>query len=105
MRFQKRRGPEKIGDIVAQLMARRGFARVQSAAAFQEAWRQAAGEVIAGFTRVGPCRRGKLEIIVANSTLVQELQFQKQSLVAALARLAPDENIKDLRFRVGEVSK
>jgi predicted nucleic acid-binding Zn ribbon protein len=98
------RGPEKIGDILAQLMARRGFARVQGAAACEAAWREAAGDAIARHTRVGPCRRGKLEITVAHSALVQELQFQKASLVATLGRLLPDENIKDLRFRVGAIS-
>lgn len=96
-------GPERIGDILAQLMARRGFANVQSAAAWETAWRQAAGEMIARFTRVGPLRGGKLEIVVANSTLVQELSFQKPALLKALATLLPDHTIKDLRFRVGAV--
>ena len=96
------KGPQPIGDILAQLMARRGFARVQSAAEIETAWRQAAGE-LARFTRVGPVRRGRLEVIVANSTVVQELSFRKPALVGDLARLLPDERIDDVRFRVGSV--
>jgi predicted nucleic acid-binding Zn ribbon protein len=97
------RGPERIGDILAQLMARRGFAQVQTAAAWDTAWRQAAGEMIAKFTRVGQLKGGKLEIIVANSTLVQELSFQKPNLLATMTRLLPDHPIKDLRFRIGSI--
>jgi len=96
-------GPERIGDILAQLMARRGFAQVQTAAAWEMAWRQAAGEMIAKFTRVGQLKGGRLELIVANSTLVQELSFQKPNLLAAMMRALPDHPIKDLRFRIGPV--
>lgn len=97
------KGPQPISDILAQLMARRGFARVRSAEAFDKAWRQAAGEMLSQYTRPGSIRRGKLEVTVANSTLVQELSFQKPHLLKMLAELLPDEKIQDLRFRVGPV--
>lgn len=97
------KGPEPISDILAQLMARRGFARVRSAEAFEAAWRKAAGEMLSQYTRPGSVRRGKLEVTVANSTLVQELSFQKPHLLRTLAELLPDEQIEDLRFRVGPV--
>ncbi len=71
--------PKPIADIMAQLMARRGYAREQSAAAYDDAWRSAVGEAIARFTRAGAIRRGALEVFVANSTLMQELTFQKSS--------------------------
>ena len=55
------------------------------------------------YTRVGQLRRGTLEVVVANSTLVQELGFQKQTLLKSLAELLPDEGIENLRFRVGNI--
>ena len=97
------KGPESIGNILAELMARRGFARVQTASVCEDAWRQAAGELAAGYTRVGSVRRGNLEVTVANSTLVQELTFQKRALLQALGELLPDERIRDLRFRLGAI--
>jgi predicted nucleic acid-binding Zn ribbon protein len=97
------RGPEPIGNILADLMARHGFARLESTAALEAAWRQAAGEMLARYTRVGAIRRGKLEVLVANSTLLQEMTFQKATLLARLAALLPDHPIKDLRFRVGVI--
>ena len=70
------RGPEAIGDVLGQLMARRGFAGVRRAATCEEAWRQAAGELAAEHSRVGAVRRGTLEVLVGNSTLMQELMFR-----------------------------
>jgi predicted nucleic acid-binding Zn ribbon protein len=97
------RGPQTIGKVLSELMSRRGYARVQSAAAYDAAWREAAGALVAQYTRVGAIRRGTLEVIVANSTLVQELGFQKQALLKTLAQLLPDEGIENLRFRAGNI--
>ncbi len=95
--------PKPIGNILAQLMARRGYARVESAGLSAEAWRQAAGEQLAALSRPGQVRRGVLEVLVTSSTLVQELGFQKQQLLKRLHELLPDEKIGDLRFRVGPI--
>jgi predicted nucleic acid-binding Zn ribbon protein len=92
-----------IADIMAQLMARRGYARERSAAAYCEAWQSAAGEAIGRFTRAGVVRRGALEVFVANSTLMQELTFQKSSLLERLRQLLPDEELSSIRFRIGAI--
>ncbi len=96
--------PKKLGDVLAQLVARRGYAREQSGAALETAWRQAAGEQIAKFTQVGAIRGGTLEVTVANNLLVQELGFQKVDLLERLQRLAGDQKVNNLRFRVGPVN-
>ena len=95
------RGPQQIGSILADLMARRGYARVRSGEAYESAWHQAAGPLVSQYTRVGSVRRGTLEVVVANSTLVQELGFRKTALVRTLAQLLPEEGIENIRFRVG----
>ena len=51
----KTRGPKAIGDVLSELMARRGYARVQSAAAYDAAWREAAGPLAAKYTRPACC--------------------------------------------------
>ena len=51
----------------------------------------------------GGIRRGALEVYVANSTLMQELTFQKPDLLEKLRQLLPDEKIANLRFRVGAI--
>ncbi len=97
------RKPVPIADVLSELMSRRGFARVRTAEAFEGAWREAAGEMLAGYSRVGEVRRGKLEVIVANSTLVQELTFQKPAILKRLGERLPGQRISDLRFRVGPI--
>jgi predicted nucleic acid-binding Zn ribbon protein len=92
-----------MGAILSELMARRGFARIQGTAALEAAWREAAGEALGAHTRVGAIRRGKLEVTVANSTLAQELTFRKPMLLEALRKELPEETIRDFRVRVGPI--
>ena len=95
--------PQPIGELLAQLMARRGYARQQGAADCAAAWREAAGEMLGRFSRPGNIRRGALEVFVANSTLLQEMAFQKAGLLEKIRQLLPDESIRDLRFKVGPI--
>jgi len=95
--------PQPIGDVLADLMARQGFANVKIAVAYENAWREAVGEMAAEYTRVGVLRRGALEVTVANSALSQELSFQKAAIVKKLTLLLPDQKIRNIRFKVGRI--
>lgn len=98
-----RRGPKRIGEVLSELMARQGYARVRAAEACEAAWREAAGPLTARYTRVGTIRGGTLEVIAANSTILQELVFQRPALLETLARKLPGHAIRDLRFRMGAI--
>lgn len=74
---------------------------MQSGNACGDAWRSAAGEALAACSRATQVKRGVLEVLVANSTITQEIGFQKPALVKRMAELLPDEGIRDLRCRVG----
>jgi len=93
--------PRKFADVLAELMAKRGYSRQRSRTDLADAWRTAAGELIADHSRPGLVRRGTLEVIVTHSALLQELSFQKGNILAKLQELAPQEKISELRFRVG----
>jgi len=97
------RKPKKISDVLAQLITARGYGRVQATADFNAAWQQAAGATIAKYTRPGRLRRGTLEVTASNSTIIQELTFQKQQILAKLQTAMPDATIRDIRFRVGSI--
>ena len=92
-----------IADVLSELEARRGYSRTKSSDSLAEAWTSAAGATTSTHSRVGEVRRGTLEVIVANSMLAQELQFEKQRLLTKLMELLPDHKLRDLRFRVGAV--
>ncbi len=95
--------PKPIANILSDLLAKRGYARVQSATNYADAWRQAAGEPWARITKAGQIKRGVLEIFCTSSILVQEMTFQKTGLLKKLAELLPDEKIKDIKIRVGSI--
>ena len=101
-RFYARK-PKPINSVLAQVMQRKGYAQIKTGGDREEAWCQAAGEV-ASATRVGPLRRGTLQIVVANSLLMQELTFQKEDLLKKLQTVLPDAGIQQIRFRVGQVT-
>lgn len=95
--------PRRMADVLSELLARSGCARVQATANLDEAWREAAGEALAEYTRPGRIRRGVLEIMTAHSPLIQEMTFRKQQLLAKLLERLPDQGIRDLRFRLGAI--
>lgn len=96
-------GPKRIGSILAQTIARSGFAQQTVAAEIVAAWQAAVDSKLLKFTRVGQVRRGTLQITVANSVIMQELTFRKTELLAQLAQRAASHNIKSIRFRTGNV--
>src|SRR5262245_49670685 len=89
--FRRRRvripPPQAMGDVMSQLLARRGYAQVQSAALCESAWQTAVGEKLAPHTRPGNVRRGVLEVLVATSSVLQELAFLKAKVIKQLAQL------------------
>lgn len=95
--------PKPMGDVMSQLLAKRGYAQVQAAASCEAAWRSAVGGKLAPHTRPGNVLRGVLQVMVATSSVVQELAFVKAKVLKQLALLVPEHNIKDVKFRVGPI--
>ena len=98
------RKPKTAAQILGQLMARKGYAQTESANELEAAWNQIIDPKWKSKTKVGVIRRGVLEIVVSNSTVNQQLEFTKRKLLTALQTQLPKNNLKDLRFRVGNVS-
>ena len=93
-----------IGSVLSELLARTNFARLRSDAALLEAWQQVLGNgPEAAHSRPVSIKGGKLEVIVANSTLLQELTFRSDELLTALKGQLPQLGLRGLRFRVGKL--
>lgn len=97
------RRPKKIGNVIAQLVNRRGYAQIREAGEQDKAWRAAVGEPLAKITQVSALRRGTLEVLVANSLLMQELSFRKEELLARLQEELPRAGVKQLKFKIGRI--
>jgi hypothetical protein len=97
-------GPEPLADVLGRLFTARGWGRKNDRLRLEQAWAQGAGPKLAAQTRVGALRRGVLEILVGNATLMQELAgFHKKRLLEALRKLLPGVTLLDLRFRAGTI--
>jgi predicted nucleic acid-binding Zn ribbon protein len=105
--YRRRRVPvssaKKMGDVVGQLLVKRGYGNVQQAQSLQQLWQGVAGEQYKVNTKAAQVKRGVLEVLVANSAVMQELTFVKAKLVKALAQAAAEQNIQNIRFKVGSV--
>ncbi len=97
------RAPKKSADIVAQLLARKGYGQQSAVAELQRIWQNIAADEWRNQTQVGIIRRGVLEIIVGNSMLNQRLEFEKKRLLAELKKHLPQSNLRDIRFRIGNL--
>jgi predicted nucleic acid-binding Zn ribbon protein len=93
--------PQPLSAAIAELIARRGFARMQGTSQLVAIWKQVVDERTAERTKVLGLKRGVLEVGVTNSALLNELvSFQKTGLLARLKAEHPEQKIKDIRFRL-----
>lgn len=102
------RQPKAAKDVVASVIAKRGYAAAKSADALQTAWREVATTVLgeqalAKMTQARGLARGKLEVTVANHVVMQEINFHRPQLLASIQRSQPDARISELRFKVGRL--
>lgn len=100
----KKEGPQRIGDVLSQVLARRGIAQVEAQEELHAAWRLVAGPQLSATSQPGPLRGGVLEIVAMSSTVVQELAFRADELQEQLSRQLPRTQLRGLKFRVGRLA-
>lgn len=95
-------GTESLGEILAQLIAARGWGRRQARLHLEQAWAAALGPEQLAHTRVLALRRGVLEVEVNSPVLLQELaSYHKRKLLAKLRECLPNQTLTDVRFKTG----
>ena len=99
------RRPKRVGNLINDIITRRGIAAEQSNQVLQSAWDAAVGMNLANQTRIGSLRRGVLEIVVDNSSLLQLVSFDQDRLLEQLNQQLRKAEIKRLQFRVGSINR
>lgn len=117
--------PAALGQVLADLFAGRGYARMRGTEDLRAAWAAALGaagdstprsgagaearahaQLLVRRTRVDALKRGVLTITVAHPVLLEELAaYRKPALLEFLRRMSPDNPIHDIRFRLGRVEE
>lgn len=90
----------KLGSLVNQLMARRGYAQ---GTASEEMLRLIVAEVgseIGDGCSVGKLRAGVLQIYACDSATLQELNFRRRMVLKRLQNDMPAAKISDIRFKI-----
>lgn len=100
-RFSRR--AKKASTLLNQLLARKGYAQQKSSNEIDDHWNAVVGDKWKSRTRVGRLTQGTLEIVVANSSISHNLTFKKNKLLKQLQTRMPQNQITDLRFRIGNL--
>lgn len=90
-----------IKDVLAQLIIRRGYGREIDHEEMEQVWESIVGQNMAENSKPKQPYRGTIEVIVKNSTVLQELSFKKHRLLQDFQEKMPEKTIRDLRFRIG----
>jgi hypothetical protein len=96
--------PKRAADIMAQLLQRRGYGRVMESQQLSDRWTAAVDPRLRPWTRAVRIYRRRLEVLVANSTVMNEVAFDKQSLLRRFNEASDGTPINDIRFRLGNVN-
>jgi predicted nucleic acid-binding Zn ribbon protein len=100
----RRGGTDRLGEVLAGLLQKRGYGRPLALAAWREAWARAAGERLAARSRVAGYRDGTLTIEVPSSAQRYELEaFHGSELLARLRQDTAAGVVRKLVFRVGSL--
>jgi hypothetical protein len=91
---------QSIGSLVSQLISRRGYAQSGVTNQFEQIIRGVLGPGLAKEITVGKLNRGVLKVFAGDSVTVQELMFQKRTLVRRIQAEMPDAKLTDIRFEV-----
>ena len=93
--------PVPLSAALAELIARRGFARTKGVAQLAVMWREVAGEKFATMTKAISLQRGIFEIGVMNSAMLSELStFHRSTSLAQLQAKYPDQKIPDFKLKL-----
>ena len=98
---RRRSKPKPIGSMVSQVLGEMGLDAAREAFKIGELWEEAVGPEVAEHCRPVAVRGNVLEAEVDSSVWCQQLQMEREQLLAALREAFGPGAPTDLRLRVG----
>ena len=91
--------PAQLGQLLQNIVRRKGLAEESSGDALSKLWKQTAGERISSKSHVRRLRNGVLEIGVTNGAILEELtSYLHHELLPVLQSQHPEPKIENLKF-------
>jgi len=101
---RKKRFPEKVDSILERALNKLNLGIKLKRYQIWEVWDSVVGEHIARQAQPHQIRNMILWITVSSSTWMQQLEFMKKQIIDRLNERIGERVIKDIRFRIGELS-
>jgi len=92
-----------MGEVLGEFFRRTGINRKIQEQKILNSWEEAVGEGVAERTQAIRVQNRVLQVKVANSVWMQELQFMKELIMQKLHQQAGKNILQDLRFFLGEI--
>lgn len=97
--YRLKKGPEKVQKILSSFLLRHGLENKINQYQFITHWKDIVGEGIAKNATPSSLKNKVLYVKVSSSSWVQELSFQKQTILNRLNDFLNEENkVMDIRF-------
>ena len=91
--------PTQLGQLLQNIVRRKGLAEQSSGDALAMLWKQTAGERISSKSHVRRLRNGVLEIAVTNGAILEELNsYLHHKLLISLQAQHAEPKIENLKF-------
>jgi hypothetical protein len=95
--------PPSMGEVLGEFLKRTGINRRIEEQRLLDSWEKAVGEGVAERTQPIGVKNRILQIKVANSVWMQELQFKKELILQKLRQQTGENVLRGLRFFIGEI--
>jgi hypothetical protein len=95
--------PEMLGEILGKILKKRNIPHTSTDRRLLAIWRNAVGPQIASQTYPDSLKRGVLFVRVSAPVWMHQLQFMKEEILSKLNELSSPEEVRNLRFSIGEI--
>ena len=95
--------PEMLGEILGKILKKRNIPHTSTDRRLLDIWRRAVGPQIAAQTHPDTLKRGVLFVRVSAPVWMHQLQFMKEEILGKIKELSCPEEIRNLRFSIGEI--
>lgn len=95
--------PEMLGDVLRKILKKRNIPHTATDRRLLGLWRKAVGPQIAAQTHPDTLKRGVLFVRVSAPVWMHQLTFMREEILARIQELTAPEEVRNLRFTIGEI--
>ncbi len=95
--------PEMLGDVLRKILKKRNIPHTAADRRLLALWRKAVGPQIAAQTHPDTLKRGVLFVRVSAPVWMHQLTFMREEILVRIQELTAPDEVRNLRFTIGEI--